>query len=178
MIYLQEFVFNIVQLTLFLWNKTGGIALNVYLISISHILSTCSNHEKGALLIISNYVLGIIWGRNCFYLFDSHSNDGEGNNISQICKAVLLKFDTFSNLGEYIKQIHYNGHINQTLYFQIQFVNVVCTREIKQHNEGKLKSSRNLLCQKIKKRRLANSQVTENLQHLNRENVKKRKLEF
>ena len=74
----------------FLENKTGEITLNVYLISMTDILSTCSSHGKGALLIISGYVLGIICGRNCFYLFDSHSKDGEGN-ISQNDTAVLLK---------------------------------------------------------------------------------------
>ena len=132
--------------------------------------STCSNHRKGALLIISSYVLGIIWGRNCFYLFDSHSKDGEGN-ISQNGTAVLLKFDTFSNLEECIKQIYYNGQNNETLYFQIQFINAVCTHEIKEHIKGKLKSSRDLLCQKMKRERLA--------KHFNQEkNVKKRKLKF
>ena len=80
----------------FLENKTGEITLNVYLISMADFLSTCSNHGKGALLIISGYVLGIIWRRNCFYLFDSHSKDVEGN-ISQNSTAVLLKFDIFSN---------------------------------------------------------------------------------
>ena len=134
------------------------------------ILSTCSNHKKGTLLIISSYVLGIIWGRNCFYLFDSHSKDGEGN-ISQNGTAVLLKFDTFSNLEECIKQIYYNGQNNETLYFQIQFINAVCTHEIKEHIKGKPKSSRNLLCQKMKRERLA--------KHFNQEkNVKKRKLKF
>ena len=44
----------------FLRNKTGEITLNVYLISMADFLSTCSNHGKGALLIISGYVLGII----------------------------------------------------------------------------------------------------------------------
>ena len=55
------------------------------------------NHGKGALLIINSYVLGGIWGRNCFYLFDSHIKDGEGN-FSQNGTAVLLNFDAFSNL--------------------------------------------------------------------------------
>ena len=163
----------------FLENKAGEITWNVYLISMTDILSTCSNHGKDALLIISGYVLEIIWGRNCFYLFDCHSKDGEGN-ISQNGTAVSLKFDTFSNLEEYIKQIFYSGQNNETLYFQIQFINVVCTHEIKEHIKGILKSSRNLLCQKIKCRRLAKHEVTENPQHLNREkNVKKkRKLKF
>ena len=65
------------------------------------------------------------------------------------------------------------------MHFQIQFINVVCTHEIKEHIKGKLKSSRNLLCQKIKCRRLAKHEVTGNPQHLNREkNVKKKKTEI
>ena len=44
----------------FLENKTGEITLNVYLISMADFLSTCSNPGKGALLLISGYVLGII----------------------------------------------------------------------------------------------------------------------
>ena len=39
----------------FLENKTDEITLNVYLISMTDILSTCSNHGKGALFIISGY---------------------------------------------------------------------------------------------------------------------------
>ena len=158
-------------------NKTGEITLNVYLISMTDILSTWSNHGKGALLIISGCVLQIIWERNCFNLFNSHSKDGEGN-ISQNGTVVLLKFDTFSNLEEYIKQIYYNGNNNETLYFQIQFINVVCTHEMKQHIKGKLKSSRNWFCQKSKQRRISKNQVTENLQHLNPEIVKKKKTEI
>ena len=141
------------------------------------IVSTCSNHGQGALHIISGYVLGIIWGNNCFYLFDSHSKNGEGN-ISQNDTAVLLKFDTFSNLEEYVKQIHYNGDNNETLYLQIQFINVVCTHEIKQHIKGKLKSSWNLFFQKSKRGRVAKNQLTENPQHLNPEIVKKKKTEI
>ena len=54
-----------------------------------------------------------------------------------------------------------------------KFINTVCTYEIKQHIKRKLKASRNLLCQKTKRRRLAKTQVTGNPKHLNRENVKK-----
>ena len=68
--------------------------------------------------------------------------------------AVLLKFDIFSNLEDYIKQIYYNGQNNETLYFQIQFINVERTHEIKEHIKGKLKSNRNLLCQKLNARDL------------------------
>ena len=44
----------------FLENKTGEITLNVYLISMTDILSTCSNHGKRSLLIISCFVQAII----------------------------------------------------------------------------------------------------------------------
>ena len=37
-------------------NKTGEIKLNVYRISMTDTLSTCSNHGKDALLVISGYV--------------------------------------------------------------------------------------------------------------------------
>ena len=67
---------------------------------------------------------------------------------------TALKFDIFSNLEDYIKQIYYNGQNNETLYFQIQFINVVRTHDIKEHIKGKLKSSRNLLCQKLNARDL------------------------
>ena len=53
------------------------------------ILSTCLNHGKNALLIISGYVLGVIWEKNCFYLCDFHIEDGEGS-FSQNGTAVLL----------------------------------------------------------------------------------------
>ena len=44
---------------------------------------------------------------------------------------------------------------------------------IKQHVKGKLKSSKNLLCQNHKRRRIANNQVTGNPQQFNPENLKK-----
>ena len=105
----------------FLENKTGEITLNVYFISMADILSTFSNHGKGALLTISGYVLGITWGRNYFYLFDSHSKDGEGN-ISQNGTAVLLKFDTFSNLEDYINQIYYNVKTTKPCIFKFSLL--------------------------------------------------------
>ena len=51
--------------------------------------------------------------------------------------VVLLKFDTFCKLDEYINQVYYNRHDNETLYFQIQCTNVVCTHKTKQHIRGR-----------------------------------------
>ena len=46
------------------------------------------------------------------------------------------------------QSVYYNVQNNETFYFQIQFINVVCTHEIKEHIKGKSKSSRIMLCQK------------------------------
>ena len=35
----------------------------------------------GVLLIVNNYILGLIWGNDSIYLFDSHSKD-ENDNVS------------------------------------------------------------------------------------------------
>ena len=48
----------------------------------------------GVLLIVSNYILGLIWGNgSTIHLFDSCSED-ENGNLSGSGTAVLLKFDT------------------------------------------------------------------------------------
>ena len=47
----------------------------------------------GALLIVKNYILGLIWGNSSIYLFDSHIKD-ENGHLSSSGTALLLKFDT------------------------------------------------------------------------------------
>ena len=79
-------------------------------------------------MIINGYALGIIWGKNCFFLFDSHSKNSNGN-ICQNDTSVLLKFETLNKLQEYIKDIYYIGLKHETLYFQIQFINLLCSSE-------------------------------------------------
>ena len=74
-------------------NKTGEITLNAYLVSLKKIIGSCLNIGSGALLIISCYIFGLIWGKECVYLFDSHSKDYEGN-ISQNGSVILMKFET------------------------------------------------------------------------------------
>ena len=88
-------------------NKIGELTLNTYLISLTEIVSCNYNTGNGALLFVDGYVLGIIWEKQCFYLFDSHSKDRHGN-ICQNGTAVLLKFASLNNLERYIKLIYYN----------------------------------------------------------------------
>ena len=57
----------------FLENKTGEITAETYMISISEIVNGIQQIAPGALLIINNYILDLIWGNDSIYLFDSHS---------------------------------------------------------------------------------------------------------
>ena len=46
----------------YLENKTGVIVFNVYLISMSETVSSCSLKENSALLFVSGYISAILWG--------------------------------------------------------------------------------------------------------------------
>ena len=75
----------------FLEDKTGETTVGAYLLSIAEIVNSAQQTENGALLIVNNYILGLIWENYSIYLFDSHSKD-QYCNISSSGAAVLLKF--------------------------------------------------------------------------------------
>ena len=85
-------------------NRTGEITSSIYMTSTGDIVGNCSNLGNGALLMINGYALGVIWGKNRFFVFDSHSKNSSGN-ICQNGTSVLLKFETLSKLQEYVKDI-------------------------------------------------------------------------
>lgn len=60
----------------------------------------------GALLIASNYILGLIRGSNSIYLFDLHNNENVNSSNSGI--AVFLIFNTSYSLENYIQSVYYN----------------------------------------------------------------------
>ena len=64
------------------------------MLSITEIVNSVQQIGAGAVLIVNNYILGLIWGNDSIHLFDSHSKD-ENGNLSSSSTAVLLKFDTF-----------------------------------------------------------------------------------
>ena len=109
-------------------NRTGEITSSTYMTSIDDIVGNCSNLGNGALLIINGYALGVLWGKNCFFLFGSHRKNSS-SNICQNGTSVLLRFETLSKLQEYVKVIYYVGLKHETLYFQIQFINLLCSSE-------------------------------------------------
>ena len=59
----------------FLENKTGEITAVAYLLSITEIVNSCQQTGTGTLLIVKNYILGIIQGNDSMYLLDSHSKE-------------------------------------------------------------------------------------------------------
>ena len=79
-------------------------------------INSVQHIETGALLIISNYLLGVIWGNDLtIYLFDSHIKD-ENGNLSSSGTVVFLNFDTLHSLENYVKSLYYNT-FQLTLYF-------------------------------------------------------------
>ena len=63
----------------FLENKEGKIIAGDYFISTAEILNGAPQIVTSALLILKNYILGLIQGSDSRYLFDSHGNDKNGN---------------------------------------------------------------------------------------------------
>ena len=122
-----------------LGNKTGEITARAYLLSFTEIVSSAQQIGTGALLIVNNYILGLIWGTDSIYLLDSHSKDGYGN-LSSSGTAVLLRFGSLKSLENYIGFIYYNT-FPQTLYFQVQFINIHCSAYTKTAIKCALKRS-------------------------------------
>ena len=51
----------------FLNNKTGEISDGAYFVPITEIVSGWQKIDTGALLIINNYILGLLWGNQSFF---------------------------------------------------------------------------------------------------------------
>ena len=61
-----------------------SVTLNAYLISLREIIESCLNTGSGALLMISGYIFGIIWGKDFVtYLI----------LIARIMKVIFLKME-------------------------------------------------------------------------------------
>ena len=100
------------------------------------ITESCLNIGSGALLIITGYIFGILWGKDCVYLFDSHSKAGEGD-ISQNSTEILIKFETLDDLEDFIMLIYYSSQHHKILYFQMQFISIRCANNCKESIKSK-----------------------------------------
>ena len=104
---LQEIFIENSSINVEFFNKrTGEITAGAYLVSITEIVSDCQELGTRALLIINNYILGLLRENQCF-LFDSHSDDEMGR-ISATGTEVLLKFDSLQLLENYIESVYYS----------------------------------------------------------------------
>ena len=118
--------------------------------STTEIVSDCQQIGTGALLIINNYILGLLWGSQCFFsLFDAHSKDEIGR-MSATGTAVLLTFDSLQSLENYIKSAYYSNY-PMTLEFQVQFLKIKCTKNAKSTIKNTLKSERKKRVSSLKK---------------------------
>ena len=122
------------------------------------IVESYLNIGSGALLIISGYIFGIIWGKDCLYLFDSHSNDYKGN-ISQNGSAILMKFENLDNLQDYIKLIYYSSQHHKIFLFQMQFISIRCSVNLRESIKSELILNRPKKCI-TKKQKLENYQAS------------------
>ena len=70
---LQEFFLENSAINIeFLDNRTAEITAGKCLVSITEIVSDCQLIDTEALLILKKHILRLLWGNQCFYLFNSH----------------------------------------------------------------------------------------------------------
>ena len=118
--------------------------------SITEIVSDCQQIGTGALLIIGNYILSLLWGNQCFFSFDSHSKHELGR-MSTTGTAVLLRFGSLYSLENYIKSVYYSNY-SMTLYFLVQFSKLKCIENTKSLIKSALKSERKKKVSSLKKK--------------------------
>ena len=101
-------------------------------------------------VIINNYILGLLWGSHCLFLFISHRKDEIGR-MSATSTAVLLKSDSLQSLENCIKSVYYPNY-SMTLYFQVPFLKLKCTENAKSLIKIALKSERKKNVSSLKKK--------------------------
>ena len=77
---------------------------------------------------------------SCFYVFDSHSKD-ENGNISAVGTTILLKLESLSSLKNYILSVYYANYL-MTLSFKIQFIRVSYTLHARNKIRNSIKNRR------------------------------------
>ena len=122
----------------FLNNETGEVTAGAYVVSVTEIVGNCQQIGTGALLIINNYILGFLWGNQCFFSIWPTSKHKMGR-VSATGATVLIKRDSLQSLENYIKLVCYSNY-PVTLYFQVQFLKLKCTENRKSTIKSALKS--------------------------------------
>ena len=126
------------------------------MLCITDIKNSVQEAGTGALLIVSNYILGLIWRNDsAIYRFDSNSTD-ENANLSCSITASLLKFDKLLSLKSYIKFVYCNTYaLRCTFKYKIRKDvknkryqdEKQSIKEYNQQNFWKIHNTKNLLCE-------------------------------
>ena len=96
----------------------------------------------GALLVINNYILGLLWGDQSFFLFDSFVffdslRKDKIRRISPTCRAILIKLDSLQSLENCIKPVYYSNYLHSTSYFLIDSLLPSTTFKTKMYRQQK-----------------------------------------
>ena len=95
----------------------------------NHNVFNSSNVGNGLIFTTGGYSSSIIWSKNTFVLFDSHSRDRNGCFVSN-GTSVTLSFKTLPYVQQYIKS-EYSQHIRDfdNTQFEYQYVNIKTDEE-------------------------------------------------
>ena len=116
----EEFNFSVEFMSL----ENGEISANsVGFPFLRAIYNSCVDRGDGFLMFLCGFTIVIIPYRNFFYLFDSHSRNGQGEMIGS-GKSVLLEFSHLEDIENYIQVVYMQQRSQSHTYFQIQCVKI------------------------------------------------------
>ena len=69
------------------------------------VLDEAVDTGSGLLIIINGYTFSVIWSKQDFYIFDSHSRSATGMKVPN-GTAVLLKFRSLKEVEKYIDHLY------------------------------------------------------------------------
>ena len=111
----------------FLDNYFGFLGIGNYRNDLIRKLSLLVNSFTGIIFIISYVAFSIIPCNRNIYIVDSHARDSQGRP-SPFGTAVILKFDNFVDVADYIINIYYISCQNvEVTQYEIQYIEVDLT---------------------------------------------------
>lgn len=132
------------------------------MLSVAETVNGVQQIVTSALLAVKIYILGLIWGIDSLYLFNSHSKE-KNDNLWSSGLEIVLKVDILLSLENYIRSAYYSAY-PITLYFQLHFMKI-----------HRIVNAKCVIEYSLIKRLSANRQRDLNLQKENIMEIQKRK---
>ena len=83
----------------------------------------------------SGFTVAVLWTKNFFFLFDSHSRNEDGTISNEnLGTSILLKFSSLVSLEHYIYEIYFPFANSGTLQYEVQFVIIEKCGDFSTHN--------------------------------------------